>query len=608
MPRVERIANPAEEGTLVRATEAGSACCRALPPATEVVVRTPLHRTAAASLGVVLGLVSPACSDDDPLAPTTGEIRVQIATSGNDLDNDGYEVVLENVGQRQLQTNSGLVSFASLTPGTYVVELAQLAGNCQAAGENPRAVSVVAGRTATVSFNVACDSRLGTLRVTVATTGEELDEDGYWVVVNGDDYAAVPAPANGVVTIEQVHEGPAAVTLTGVVENCAAAASPASAFVPYLGATDIAVAVTCAPTGSIHVTTSTAGADQPGGYTLAAYSTDGSRVYSGPITASGERTFAKLPGEEFHVRLDGGTENCTIAAGRMRQVTVEVRATSEIVFDVTCAAARRLVFATREGASADIATVKSNGADYALVSAGSADDDAPDWSPDGTRVVFVSTRDGNGEIYTMNADGSGVTRLTSTPGDDRDPAWSPAGDRIAWAGRVGENQDLYVMNADGSGVVRLTTEVSAEASPAWSPDGSRLAYSTTRHGNEEIYVINADGSGPTRLTIDDASDLQPSWSPDGARLAFVSNRCLDWYCYSWHLMTMTSTGSGVAQLQTYDVLADPVWSPDGEWLAFATSCNYYCYYTTPGLMLARADGSDGRLVREGPISSPSWRR
>ena len=572
-------------------------------------MRASLRGIAAASLGVVLGLVTPACSDDDPLAPTTGEIRVQVATSGNDLDQDGYDVVLEDVAQRQVSTNSGPVSFESLAPGSYVVELGDLADNCQITGSNPRTVTVVAGQTTTVAFNVGCDLRLGTLRVTVATTGEEFDDDGYWVVLNGDEYGAVPAPANGVVTIEQVHEGAVAVTLTGVVENCAVgAATPVSVFVPYQGTADVAVAVTCGPTGSLRVTTSTEGADQPGGYTVVAYSTDGSHVYSAEVTASGERTFAKLPGEEFHVRLDGGTANCAIAAGRTRLVNVEVRETSEVAFDVTCTVARRLVFATRDGASADIATVKSNGAEYTLVSAGPAHDDAPDWSPDGTRVVFASTRDGNGEIYSMNADGSGVTRLTSTPGDDRDPVWSPGGDRIAWAGQVGGNQDIYVMNADGSAVVRLTADVSVESSPAWSPDGSRIAYSTTRDGNEEIYVIDADGSGATRLTVDDASDVQPSWSPDGARLAFVSNRCLDWYCYSWHLMTMTSTGSGVAQLLTYDVLADPVWSPDGEWLAFATSCNYYCYYTTPGLMLVRADGSDGRLVREGPISSPSWRR
>jgi hypothetical protein len=571
-------------------------------------VRASLRGTAAASLGVALGLASPACSDD-PLAPTTGTIRVQIATSGSDFDPDGYEVVLDDVAQRQVPANGGVVAIESLMPGAYVVELASVADNCQSAGSNPRTVNVVAARTTVVAFNVGCDPRVGALRVAVATMGEELDEDGYWLVVDGDDYSAVAAPANGVVTIEQVHEGTTVVTITGVVENCSATrASPDPIHVSYQGTTDVAFAVTCVPTGSIRVTTPTSGVDQPAGYTVVVHRTDGSYVHSGTITASGERTFAKLRGGEFDVRLEGGAENCAIAAGWVRPVTVDVRVTSEVAFEVACAAARRLIFATRQGSSADIATVKSIGADYTLVAAGAADDDAPDWSPDGARVVFSTTRDGNAEIYSMSAVGSEVTRLTTTPGDDRDPTWSPAGDRIAWTGRVGGNQDIYLMNADGSGVVRLTTELSAESSPAWSPDGSRIAYSTTRHGNEEIYVVNVDGSGATRLTVDDASDLQPSWSPDGARLAFVSNRCFDPYCYSWHLMTMTPGGSGLERLATYDVLADPAWSPNGEWIAFATNCYYYCYYATPGLMLARADGSDARLILGGPISSPSWRR
>ena len=53
-----------------------------------------------------------------------------------------------------------------------------------------------------------------------------------------------------------------------------------------------------------------------------------------------------------------------------------------------------------------------------------AEDDAPSWSPDGSRIAFQSDRDGNFEIYVMNADGSGQTRLTHNDAFDLSPSWS----------------------------------------------------------------------------------------------------------------------------------------------------------------------------------------
>jgi Tol biopolymer transport system component len=137
-------------------------------------------------------------------------------------------------------------------------------------------------------------------------------------------------------------------------------------------------------------------------------------------------------------------------------------------------------------------------------------DEAPSWSPDGSRVAFSSDRDGNREIYVMGLDGGAVTNLTNSPGtDDRSPRWSPDGSMLLYQCDVDANEDLCVMNADGSAQVHLT---SGEAA-SWSPDGLLIAFQSRRTGDDEIYLIAPDGTGVLRLTSSSGFDGSPVWRP-----------------------------------------------------------------------------------------------
>ncbi len=188
----------------------------------------------------------------------------------------------------------------------------------------------------------------------------------------------------------------------------------------------------------------------------------------------------------------------------------------------------------------------------------------PTWSPDGSRIAFYSFRDGDNEIYAMNADGSGVIQLTNNSNDDWSPAWSPDGSSIAFNSDRDGNYAIYVMNTDGSGVIQLTNSVDWDVNPTWSPDGSRIAFTSYRDGYSEIYVMNADGSGAVRLTETHSDDLAPEWSPDGSRIAFVSHRDGDYEIY-----VMNADGSGAVELtdnSSQDWLY--AWSPDGSRIAF----------------------------------------
>jgi Tol biopolymer transport system component len=54
-----------------------------------------------------------------------------------------------------------------------------------------------------------------------------------------------------------------------------------------------------------------------------------------------------------------------------------------------------------------------------------ASEQAPAFSPDGTKIAFAGTRDLNADVWKMGADGSDPTRLTDSPGPEFDPDWRP---------------------------------------------------------------------------------------------------------------------------------------------------------------------------------------
>lgn len=288
--------------------------------------------SASRAVGVQEGSTSSASFSVTCSAVPTGAIGVTTSTTGTPPDPDGYAVSVDGGSAQSIGVN-GTRLLADLTVGDHVIELSGAAANCLVQGENPRTVSVSQNQTTQTEFEVVCSPTTGQIDVTVTTTGEDIDPDGYEVDVDG--VSPRPVDANGSVSFTGVPQGARTVTLQGLAPNCTVTGdNPVTVEVIAGDAVDASFSVECEATaGDLQVSASTSGSQlDPNGYGV---SVDGGAEQA--LAVNGTTVFENLAPGDHEVQLNGVAVNCSVAGSNPRTVDVTAGASASTTFDVTCA-------------------------------------------------------------------------------------------------------------------------------------------------------------------------------------------------------------------------------------------------------------------------------
>jgi WD40-like Beta Propeller Repeat/Bacterial Ig-like domain (group 2) len=618
-------------------------------------VNTPILATTIA----VLLAVAVGC--DNPAGPGTGQLQVTVATTGADLDPDGYSLSLDGAPGLALAANDTR-TLPELTPGPHSLLVSGIASNCALNGVNPRLVNVGRSDTTRVSLVVVC-SALPALNIaglwdwTEQYTNPVCNDTGTYAFTQvgatftgrSDQVGSCQTP-NGIAdntrSGDPVSAGQvAASTITFQVGSgafCFYTATIGGDPPDHLSGTTTCgastgtwQAVRAQPVASVTVTPPQDTVLEGATVQLAVQLRDaaGHRVFR-TVTWSSDQAGVAVVSDSGKVTTgSAGTATITASAagasGSARIIVQRAGAarvtTTTTGVDLDLDGYRAYVDGSFDGSQAvgingtvlltrirpgsrtiQLGQVASNcsvtGTNPVAITVAGGDTIPVAFTVSCVRAQRIAFASGyNVGIYVMNVSGADAAPLISsaTSVDYGRPTWSPDGARIAFHSARDGNEELYVMNGDGSGLTRLTNNAAFDMEPAWSPDGTKIAFTSNRDGQNEIYVMNPDGSGVSRVSGEQADERRPAWSPDGTRIAFMSSRDGHDEVY-----VMNADGSGITRLTNAAAgNFDPAWSPDGTRIVFGSMRD-----GNSQLYVMNADGSGVTRLSNNSDSDfrPAW--
>ena len=138
------------------------------------------------------------------------------------------------------------------------MRLVGVPGTCTLDGTNPAPVTITSDATTDLTFTVACSTTTGNVLVSVTSSGEPADANGYVATLDGAA-PGQPIATAGNVPFTGVTAGSHTIALGDVAAGCSVTGGPSREVTVTVGATiDAAFVVTCAgTTGTIQATATT---------------------------------------------------------------------------------------------------------------------------------------------------------------------------------------------------------------------------------------------------------------------------------------------------------------------------------------------------------------
>lgn len=245
----------------------------------------------------------------------------------------------------------------------------------------------------------------------------------------------------------------------------------------------------------------------------------------------------------------------------------------------------------------------------------SAENAAPQWSPDGHFVAYLSSADGSNNIWLVEAAGGQGRQVTNVSRDISSFKWAPDGRSIAFVMEDPDfvppdvrDSDVFVRNhlwlqklknnAPDGDVINLTRDGSFSVSEwggnwsyDWAPDSRRIVFAhQERPGLDywtraQLSIVDVEDGD---ISVLDAGNGHwkyfPRYSPDGKWIAFINAPGAFKWSFLWDIRLFPTAGGEIVDLHaTKNRLPFPwEWASDSRSLYYIENDRVtYSFYEMP---------------------------